>query len=151
MMSKASKTPNNNVQNLLKILIGAAWIDGKVQLAEQQHIQKIAQAHGVARDPEIAPLLNGMRRITSQQCYQWIREYLGNQPTSEACQELLEAISGLIYSDGNVDTEEAKLLSKIQAVETTGDIGNIQPNDLAEKINQLYQRWVELLDRKLPT
>ena len=48
---------NSHVKNLVKILIGAAWIDGKIQPEERQYLREIAQAKGLASDPEIKPWL----------------------------------------------------------------------------------------------
>ncbi len=149
-MAKSVNGQNHSIQKLLKILIGAAWIDGKVQPEEKDYLQQIAQAKGVANDPEIYPLLNGLRKVTAHECYQSIREYLGPHPSHEDCQELIEAISGLIYSDGDVGTEEAKLLTKIQEIEITGDAG-VHANNLPDLINTLYQRWVAVLDKNLPS
>lgn len=49
---------NSSVTNLVKILIGAAWIDGRIQPEERQYLRKIAQEKGVANEPEIQPLLH---------------------------------------------------------------------------------------------
>jgi hypothetical protein len=151
MMSQTVNPADHSVQNLLKILIGAAWIDGKIQREEQAYLCHIAKAKGVADDPEIYPLLHGLRKIDTSQCYQAIREYLGDRPSHVDCQELLEAISGLIYSDGDVGIEEAKLLTKIQAIELTCDVAGACSTNLPELIQRLYQRWVAILDKKLPS
>jgi uncharacterized tellurite resistance protein B-like protein len=151
MFSKTAKAPNHSVQTLLTILIGAAWIDGKVQREEQEYLCKIAQAEGVADDPAIYPLLHGLRKIDQQQCYQAVQDYLGDRPTRVDCQELLEAISGLIYSDGDVGTEEAKLLTKIQEIELNCDGPGPCSNNLPDLIQRLYQRWVAVLDHTLPS
>ena len=47
---------NSSVKNLVKILIGAAWIDGKIQPEEREYLRQIAQQKGVANDPDIKPL-----------------------------------------------------------------------------------------------
>jgi uncharacterized tellurite resistance protein B-like protein len=151
MLSKTIKTPDQSVQNLLTILIGAAWIDGKVQPEEQAYLVKIAQTKGVADDPAIHPLLHGSQPIDASQCYQAVQDYLGDRPTHEDCQELLEAISGLIYSDSDVGTEEAQLLTKIQEIELNCDGPGPCSNNLPDLIQRLYQRWVAVLDKTLPT
>jgi uncharacterized tellurite resistance protein B-like protein len=151
MLSKTLKQPNHSVQNLFKILIGAAWIDGKVQHEEQTYLVRLAKLKGVADEPEIYPLLHGLRKIDRAQCYQTVQDYLGDRPTREDCQELLEAISGLIYSDGDVGTEEAKLLTKIQEIELNCDGPGPCANNLPDLIQRLYQRWVAVLDKKLPS
>jgi uncharacterized tellurite resistance protein B-like protein len=94
-----------NVKTLIKILIGAAWLDGKIQPEERQYLHRIAQEKNVANDKEIRPLLYELRSVNREECYQWIQDYLGDRPTPEECQSLIEAISGLIYSDGTIADE----------------------------------------------
>lgn len=134
-----------SVKNLVKILIGTAWIDGKIQPEERQYLRQIAQEKGVADDPEIQPLLNELRSVKPEECYQWMHEYLGDRPTAESCQQLLEALSGLIYSDGNVATEEARLLSNLQQLEASS--GSPQMGEsLLQAVRSLYQSWIAKLN-----
>ncbi len=126
---------------LLKILIGVAWIDGRVQTEERDYLLKLAQEHHLAEDSELKPWLYGLRSVSIQECYRWIEEYLGQHPTPEGGNDLIEAISGLIYSDGEVASEEAKLVSRL----LTANAAQPKPNPFAESMfkamQQLYQRW----------
>lgn len=135
--------PTNNVKQLVKILIGAAWLDGKIQPEERKYLDRVAQDKGVATDPEIYPLLHELRQVQTAECYEWVKEYLGDRPSSEDYQKLVETISGLIYSDGDVATEEAKMLSKLQSLDPKN--GSPQPayNAALKAIQKLYRRWVE--------
>ena len=130
------------VVQLIKILIGAAWLDGKFQPEEQQYLQKIAKSKGVEEDPALHPWLYGLRPVSKAECYAWVGEYLGKNPSSEACQQLVEDLSGLIYSDGDVASEEAKLLTQIQRLNT-----DHEPHQFREvvthAIQKLYQKWVK--------
>ena len=56
-MSKNSKT-----KQLLKILIGAAWIDGTIQAEEREYLNQMAAEKGVAEDPQIKPLLSEINK-----------------------------------------------------------------------------------------
>jgi uncharacterized tellurite resistance protein B-like protein len=127
-------------KRLLKILIGTAWLDGKVQPEEQQYLLRIAERKGLTEDPDLKPLLHGLRSVSPTECYQWVDAYLGNHPTPEACQQLLEDISGLVYSDGVVDSSEAKILMEIQKLEAGA------PTDfhetLTRAIQKLYRKWM---------
>jgi uncharacterized membrane protein YebE (DUF533 family) len=134
---------NSSVKNLVKILIGAAWIDGKIQPEEREYLRQIAQEKGVANDPEIKPWLYELVTVQPTECYEWVREYLGDRPTNEECQNLIQAISGLIYSDGDVATEEAKLLSKLQDLSSDYDQGH-SINSILKQIQKLYRRWVDV-------
>lgn len=138
----------NKTKALFKILIGAAWIDGSIQTEERDYLRHKADEQGLADDPEIRPLLFELVPVQRDLCYRWIEEYLGSDPSSESCQDLIEALSGLIYSDGNVDTEEAKLLSRIQSL----DPASVQINEtggnetggnaLLKSVQNLYREWM---------
>jgi len=135
---------HSNVKNLVKILIGAAWLDGRIQPEERQYLRQIAQAKGLASDPEIKPWLYELVPVQPKECYEWVREYLGDRPSLEDCENLIEAISGLIYSDGDVAIEEARLLTELQDI--TKPNGSTQPahTQLLKQIQKLYRRWVEV-------
>jgi uncharacterized tellurite resistance protein B-like protein len=131
-----------NTKQLLKILIGAAWLDGKVQAEEQQYLQRIAAQRGLLEDAELHPWLHGLRAVSTQECYDWVKEYLAQNPSATAHQDLLEDISGLIYSDGDVDSAEAKLLTKLQQMDIPGTDRPLHES-LTHTIQNLYQRWVK--------
>ena len=137
-------TINKTVKNLVKILIGSAWIDGTIQPEERQYLRKIAQEKGVASDPEIQPLLDELVPVQPTQCYEWVKEYLGDRPSTEDCQKLVEDISGLIYSDGDVAIEEAKLLTKLQQLSNENESTQPGYNTILKQIQKLYRRWVEV-------
>ena len=133
---------NSSVKQLVKILIGAAWIDGKIQPEERQHLQRVAKEKGVADDPEIMPLLYEFRPVQPDECYNWVQEYLGHLSTPEDYQHLIEAISALIYSDGDVATEEARLLSRLQLLAPATASQRSGHSAALKAIQKLYQRWV---------
>ncbi len=135
---------NSSTKNLVKILIGAAWIDGRIQPEEREYLRQIAQQRGVANDPEIKPWLYELLPVKKEQCYEWVQEYLGSNPTHEECQNLIQAVSGLIYSDGDVATEEARLLSKLQDLSSDDDRGNGKVISILTQIQKLYRRWVDV-------
>ena len=134
---------HSTIKNLLKILIGAAWIDGTIQPEERQYLRQVAEDNHLTNDPEIRPLLYELRAVSSQECYGWIRDYLGDHPKSEDYQRLLEAISGLIYSDGNVANEEAKLLSRIQLLDPATKSHDHIHSAVIRAIQKLYHKWVK--------
>jgi len=134
---------NDSVKNLVKILIGAAWLDGRIQPEERQYIQQVAKETGVAADPELQPLLNEFRAVQPTECYEWVREYLGDRPSPEDSQSLLEAISGLIYRDGEVATEEARFLTKLQSLNSANDSPQPAYSSVLKSIQKLYRRWID--------
>jgi hypothetical protein len=119
-------------QLLMKILIGVAWLDGEIQPEERQYLAKVAQAHHFDHDPEVESLLTSPNPVTVAVCEQWIQEYLGDRSIHDD-DGLIEAISGLIYSDGDVAVDEAKLLVNIQSVPSSSP-------PVISKIQQLYRK-----------
>jgi uncharacterized tellurite resistance protein B-like protein len=132
---------SNKAKQLLKILIGAAWLDGKVQPEERERLHQIAQQRGLLNDTGLHPWLNGERSVSVEECHRQIDEYLGPHPALEKVQELLEEISGLIYIDGDVDNSEAQLLTDLQQREDAASSSSILPSTIARSIQNLYRRW----------
>lgn len=134
---------NSSVKQLVKILIGAAWIDGKIQPEEREYLQRVAKEKGIANDPEIQPLLYELRAVLPDECYGWLKEYLGDRPNSEDYERLIESLSALIYSDGEVATEEAKLLTRLQLLDPASTSNKSAPNNALKAIQKLYRRWMD--------
>lgn len=133
----------NKMKQILKILIGAAWIDGVIQPEERQYFQRIAKEYHLESDPEIQPLLSEITVVKPEECYQWLQDYLGDNPTQEDYQELLEKTSGLIYSDGDVDIREVKLIEKLQLLNPANESNTSVFDKILRKIQKLYQKAIE--------
>jgi uncharacterized membrane protein YebE (DUF533 family) len=129
----------NSVKNLVKILIGAAWLDGRIQPEERQYLLKIAGEKGVAEEPDIKPLLHELVSVSPNDCYLWIKDYLGDNPSNEESQNLIQAISGLIYSDGDVAIEEARMLNKLEQLSHENESGHTAINTILKHIQKLYR------------
>jgi hypothetical protein len=121
---------------LIKILIGAAWLDGEIQSEERAYLSKIVQTHQLGTDPDVDSLLAGTMKISLAECEQLIQEYLGDRSIHDD-DALIEAISGLIYSDGDVAMAEAELLVNIQSVPSPTP--PTKPA-LIDTIQQLYRK-----------
>lgn len=134
---------NANVKNLVKILIGAAWLDGRIQPEERKYLNQVASEKNLADDPEIRPLLYELKTVQPAECYNWVQEYLGDRPSAEDCQNLIEAISGLIYSDGEVGIEEARFLSKLQSLNPENGTSQSKHTAVIKQIQKIYRRWIE--------
>ncbi|MBF2064431.1 MAG: TerB family tellurite resistance protein [Calothrix sp. C42_A2020_038] len=135
---------DSSVKKKVKILVGAAWIDGIIQPEERQYLHKIAQDNDLADDPDIKPYLYELLSVKPTEFYNWVHEYLGENPSHEDCQNLIQDISGLIYSDGEVATEEAKLLNKLLKLSDESDSGQPLADTILKQIQKLYRRWVEV-------
>ncbi|MGK7957601.1 MAG: TerB family tellurite resistance protein, partial [Crocosphaera sp.] len=77
------------------------------------------------------------------QCYQWLEEYLGDNPTNNDYQDLLETLSALIYSDGDVQMQEAQLLTKLQLLDPAQDSSKSALNKMLKTIQKFYKKAVE--------
>lgn len=136
-MEMQSKT-----KKLVQILIGAAWIDGKIQPQERKYLHQIAQKEGIAEDPELRPWLYEFRPVVPTECHTWVREYLGPRPSSEDCRQLIEAISALLYSDGDIANEEAKLLIQLQLLVPDKEESGQFYTTALKAVQELYRRWI---------
>jgi uncharacterized tellurite resistance protein B-like protein len=136
-MNDSTKT-----KQLLKILVGVAWIDGVIQSEEREYLHKKAQEYGLSDDPELKSLLSELKPVQPQECYQWLEEYLGSHPNTEAYQSLLEAMGAMIYSDGDVQTSEAQLLTKIQLLDPANDLPQSGFDKLLKSIQKVYRKAV---------
>ncbi len=134
---------STHAKQLLKLLIGAAWLDGKIQPEEQTYLRNIAQKKDLLDDPDLHPWLHGLRSVSTEECYRWIDEYLGKHPRQEDVQELLEEISGLIYSDSNVDSAEAQFLTALQQKDAAIACDLTLHETITQAIQKLYRRWVD--------
>lgn len=137
-MSTTDKT-----KQLVKILVGAAWIDGIIQTEEREYLKKMVTENGLDKDTEIQSLLSEIKPVTANECYQWLKEYLGENHTATDYQDLLEAISALVYSDGDIDLQEAKLLSRLQDLDPKNTSKNSIFDRLLQSIRQLYNQAVK--------
>lgn len=142
-MAKKTRTEHHKMKQLLKILIGAAWIDGIIQPEERKYLHRIAAEYNLADDPELQPLLSELKRVPTAECYQWVEEYLGENPTEEDYQELLEKISALIYSDGDIDVRETRLIEKVQSLDPSQQPRKTIVGNLLKKVQQLYREAIK--------
>lgn len=132
-----------NAHKLLKILIGVAWIDGQVQDTERAHILQIAQQQGLADDPAINDLLNNMGDVGVQlsDCQRWMQDYLGSTPSAENYQQLLADLSSIVYSDNDVATAEAQLLTNFQQLDPQLQPANLSVSQtILAKLRTVYQK-----------
>jgi uncharacterized tellurite resistance protein B-like protein len=133
--------PESQERLLVKILIGVAWLDGEIQPEERAYLAKVAQTHHL-EDPAIAALLS--TPISQQECEEWIETYLAQSLSSDKSadshERLLEAIGGMIYSDGDVAMAEAKVLMDLQPSEPSTSRDSIP---FISKLCQLYHHWVK--------
>ena len=133
----------NKNQQLLKILIGAAWIDGIIQAEERDYLKQMAQRHGLSEDDDLKDLLSELKPVQPHQCYQWLEEYLGDNPSRNDYQKLLETLSALVYSDGDIQMQEAQLLTKLQLLDPAQDSPQSAFDKILKTIQKVYKKAVD--------
>lgn len=136
-MGKTTKT-----KQLLKILIGAAWLDGIIQTEERQYLRKLAAEYELETDPELQTLLSELKAVQAPECYAWVNEYLGDYPSDQDYLDLLETLSGLLYSDGDIQTQEAQLLASLQDSDPTQLPQQSSIDRFLSKVQRLYRRAI---------
>ncbi|MEL6494749.1 MAG: TerB family tellurite resistance protein [Cyanobacteria bacterium J06623_7] len=127
-------------RHLLEILIAIAWIDGEVQPAEKQLIEQIALENNLISAADLPDLLAQYENSSTEQCYQLLQQYIGANPTLEVYDNLLSAVSKLIYSDNDIATAEADLLTKIQDLDPQKLQNHSTFDHAITKIQRLYQK-----------
>ncbi|BAQ62009.1 hypothetical protein GM3708_2415 [Geminocystis sp. NIES-3708] len=135
-------TTENKTKLLVKILVGTAWIDGIIQPQERKYLQKVVTENNLNEDSDIKSLLSEIKSVNPNQCYEWLEEYLGSHPTTEDYEELLGGISALVYSDGDVDIQEAKLLSRLQNLDPHSQEKKSSFEQILQSIRQLYHKAI---------
>lgn len=129
-------------KQLFKVLLGAAWIDGEIQPAEREYLHEKASELGLADDPEVTDLLASDRAVVPADCYAWVEAYLGSHPSAADYQQLLEAIGAAVYSDGDIGTSEAELLSFLQTADPSSQPSR---NKLLQTVRDIYRQAISAL------
>ncbi|MBW4535078.1 MAG: TerB family tellurite resistance protein [Pleurocapsa minor HA4230-MV1] len=131
-------TKNNN-QNLLAILVSIAWIDGEIQPAEEKFLAQIASEQNLDSTIKLQDLLAQYQDSSLEKCSQLLEQYLGANPTLADYEHLFGAVSKLIYSDDDIATEEASLLTKMQDLDPSNLKTHSTFDQAILKIQKLYK------------
>ena len=100
---------------LVRIILGAAWADGKLEPAELDYLHKILQPQDLEQDEEVQALLK--EPPSSYQQELWIVQYLGCTDVPERLGALAQ-VANLLMSDGEVSTVEHDFLDEIHTLMT---------------------------------
>ncbi len=90
LLATKQRSSKDNKQ-LLKLLIGIAWIDGVIEPGEKEFLQRMANEKGLVDEPEIKSLLLLDKPVQQEECYEWLQAYLSNNSSDKDFQELYEA------------------------------------------------------------
>ncbi|MEM1368633.1 MAG: TerB family tellurite resistance protein [Cyanobacteria bacterium P01_H01_bin.15] len=94
---------------LLKIVIGAAWSDRRLEPAEVEHFQQLLQQYHLHLDSALQKLLE--QPVPLEQTEFWLVEYLRDSTNTER-QRLLSEIASMLIADDNVSDIEHDLLDE---------------------------------------
>lgn len=137
--------PIDQRQLLLKIVIGSAWIDGRLDPSELEYMEMLLRRYALAQDPGIQQLLQ--KPISPEQTELWMVEFL-NQANEEERLQLLGAVGNLLIADDNVSPEEHDLLDDYHTL-----MANIPPQvdsaaKLVETIGQFVRKMLSSLQSR---
>ena len=128
-----------NDRDLLEILVAIAWIDGEIQPEERKFLEDIAVERNLQSPTELQDLFEKQQNSSAEQCHRLLEKYLGSNPNPADYESLLSAVSKLIYSDSDIATEEAALLTKIQNLDPQNSQSRSAFDKVIAKIQRLYQ------------
>lgn len=92
---------------MVKIIIGSAWVDGRVEPAEVQYLQTLLERCQLTHAPDLLALLE--EPVSLRQTERWMADYLADTTETER-QRLLAAIGKLVIADDTVMPQEHILL-----------------------------------------
>jgi uncharacterized tellurite resistance protein B-like protein len=98
---------------LTRIVLGAAWADGKLDEAEVKYLNKILLEQDMTEDEEIQVLLR--EPPSAYQLELWMVQYLGCTDVPERLGALAQ-IANLLMSDGEVSTIEHDFLDEVHSL-----------------------------------
>lgn len=98
---------------LTRIVLGAAWADGKLDAAEVNYLNRILLEQEMTQDEEVQLLLR--EPPSSYQLELWMVQYLGCTDVPERLGALAQ-IANLLMSDGEVSTLEHDFLDEVHTL-----------------------------------
>ena len=99
--------PQHQHKLMLKIIIGSAWVDGRLDPVEVQYLQTLLARYQLTHAPELLALLE--EPVSLRQTESWMVEYLADTTATER-QRLLAAVGKLVIADDTVLPQEHTLL-----------------------------------------
>ncbi|MEM6613428.1 MAG: TerB family tellurite resistance protein [Cyanobacteria bacterium P01_C01_bin.72] len=137
------QSTENRHHDLLEILIAVAWIDGEIQAEERVFLEEIALEQNLISAAELENLLTQQQNYSAAKCYELLEQYLGATPNPADYDNLLTAVSKLIYSDDDIATEEAAILTRMQNLDPQNANNRSTLDRVIGKIQKLYQAGLQ--------
>ncbi len=98
---------------LLKIVLGAAWVDGALQPTERAYLQDLLAFYGEAGNAELRALTE--HPVLRAQTEAWMVAYL-QEAGAEGRQKLLAALANMLFADERISPVERELLDEYYAM-----------------------------------
>jgi uncharacterized tellurite resistance protein B-like protein len=99
--------PQPHLRQMMALIMGAAWADGRLSPAEVEYLQKLLAQYHLDHDPELLALLKTPLPLDATEAL--IATYLANSTESER-QKLLVDIGTLLIADDVISPQEHQLL-----------------------------------------
>lgn len=130
---------------LTRIVLGAAWADGKLDAAEVDYLNRILLEQDMTQDEEVQVLLR--EPPSAYQLELWMVQYLGCTDVPERLGALAQ-IANLLMSDGEVSTVEHDFLDEVHALMTqippqpqTVQKGTTE--NIVTSLGKIVRQWVK--------
>ena len=126
---------------LLKIVIGAAWVDHRLEPSEVEYFQQLLQRYHLHLNSELQPLLQ--QPVPIEQTERWIVQYLRDSADIDR-QRLLSAIASVLIADENVSDIEHDLIDEYYEL-----MARIPPPPESNPIAPVLGRFVKRIVRSV--
>jgi len=108
-------TRKNFIMDLAKLVIAAAWIDGKLESGEVNALKDLLfSIPGLSGDEWTALDIYMASPVSQAERDRLLLNVLGHVRSGKDKKQVLETLSGLVESDGRVTREEASLLEMVK-------------------------------------
>lgn len=101
---------------LLKVLVAAAWADGRLDLEEVNHMKELMLVYDLGPEEmrEIDLLLE--RPVSYAMCEELTRDLLGMLDTKAEREEVMDEVKAILHADGQFTDEERDVLAGLQGI-----------------------------------
>ncbi|MDX2273774.1 MAG: hypothetical protein NW237_17735 [Cyanobacteriota bacterium] len=128
----------------LKVVLGAAWADGRLQPEEIPSLREVIMDLGLQDHPEIRQWIQ--TPVSPSDYRRSFQEYLNCHPTVAEREYLLKVVTRLIYADDEVSVEEAYILDGLRTM-----VEQVQPDAAGgipfAEFQALFGRLIGVLSR----
>ncbi|MDX2273785.1 MAG: TerB family tellurite resistance protein [Cyanobacteriota bacterium] len=122
---------------LLKIVIGAAWVDDTLAPVEQQYLRGLLRQNHLADNLELQSLLN--HPVPLPETERWIVDYLAGATLDQRSQ-LSASIHNLIMADSQISAAEQSLMADFHELLEQIQVRPDAAPGLVKTLGQLFKQ-----------